>query len=68
MELEQFEHHSDLSGFDLCKFRSTEGNLFVPYGKLANETCEIWDQPILVGGLEHVFCPFHIWDVILPID
>jgi hypothetical protein len=23
----------------------------------------------LVGGLEHVlFCPFHIWDVILPID
>jgi hypothetical protein len=22
----------------------------------------------LVGGFKHVFCPFHIWDVILPID
>ena len=22
----------------------------------------------LVGGLEHVYFPFHIWDVILPID
>jgi len=26
-------------------------------------------QGCLVGGLEHVFYfPFHIWDVILPID
>ena len=25
--------------------------------------------PILVGGLEHLdYFPFHIWDVILPID
>jgi hypothetical protein len=24
--------------------------------------------PHLVGGLEHVYFPFHIWDVILPID
>ena len=22
----------------------------------------------LVGGFNHFYCPFHIWDVILPID
>ena len=27
-----------------------------------------WAIQYLVGGLEHVFFPFHIWDVILPID
>ena len=25
-------------------------------------------NPHLAGGLEHVYFPFHIWDVILPID
>ena len=27
-----------------------------------------YNFPLLVGGLEHFYCPFHIWDVILPID
>ena len=25
------------------------------------------DNAWLVGGFKQVFCPFHIWDVILPI-
>ena len=25
-------------------------------------------KPYLIGGLEHFYFPFHIWDVILPID
>ena len=31
--------------------------------------CQFGDVICLVGGFKHGFyCPFHIWDVILPID
>ena len=57
----------------LCHLCRTGGNLQAvaetgaPLPKRKEMTMELVE--LLVGGLEHeIYVPFHIWDVILPID